>query len=722
VTQKQRFFALVVDLGVLVSVSWVILGVAAPPLGSEGLWFYAGVMSILFGDLLATPFFRRPVDTLAAGIAVAIAIAPIAPESAEPAVLMVRVVVLVLAGAAVLTSVVAILFRDESGEPGAGTAAYELAKVLGAPRLLFSGVFVYSILAFTSTEPANGVWIALAWVLTVFVHPGEWMVGLFGRLVTTYSNSRPAIERVGSIAVHESPRLLAVRCELVSDRSSRLFLAPAEDGYYCLAVELEPVGYSSGVWIRALELRVSETARSLVHDRALGSGLSHSNGDVAVVRDAELLAIARQDPAFSKRSEVIGLVSEDTTLDMLHVELLETVPSSLIEQGALLGAAVGDTTVLYQVVSASVRGEALENRNRHGFVEVLARRVGEWDESAGRFLAVKWLPSPNTPVFLHNSLDSHFNPEAIGVIPGTSYTASLDTTKAVLYNTAILGILGVGKSCLAFEVVERAIAQGVRVLCLDVTGQWASEMGPVLAPQNLLDSVGALKAIGAAGRTKVAQNVEEGGSVREFKEQAARIVGQFLSAATAPSLLTIDPSQFEVWRQESKMFKDSASMASLTPAEITRIFAEAVLSRLMGCGIVGHPRCWLVLEEAHTLVPEWNSVVAEGDKTATNGTARAILQGRKYGLGCLLITQRTANVTKTILNQCHTVFAMRSFDATGMDYMANYIGRDYASVLSTLDDRHAVLFGRASSSKDPVLIVSNDRDAYLACARSTPLG
>jgi DNA helicase HerA-like ATPase len=53
---------------------------------------------------------------------------------------------------------------------------------------------------------------------------------------------------------------------------------------------------------------------------------------------------------------------------------------------------------------------------------------------------------------------------------------------------------------------------------------------------------------------------------------------------------------------------------------------------------------------------------------ATAATARAILQGRKYGLGCLLVTQRTANVTKTILNQCNTTFAMRMFDDTGKDF------------------------------------------------------
>jgi uncharacterized protein len=120
----------------------------------------------------------------------------------------------------------------------------------------------------------------------------------------------------------------------------------------------------------------------------------------------------------------------------------------------------------------------------------------------------------------------------------------------------------------------------------------------------------------------------------------------------------------------------------------------------------------LVFEEAHSLVPEWNTVVYDGDKAAVNGTARAILQGRKFGLGCLLVSQRTANVTKTILNQCNTIFAMRTFDETGKEFLSNYIGRDYTDTLSSVPERHAVVFGKASSCENPVLIRLNDTEEF----------
>jgi hypothetical protein len=111
----------------------------------------------------------------------------------------------------------------------------------------------------------------------------------------------------------------------------------------------------------------------------------------------------------------------------------------------------------------------------------------------------------------------------------------------------------------------------------------------------------------------------------------------------------------------------------------------------------------VVFEEAHSLIPEWNQVAQRGDETHVNRTARTVLQGRKYGLGCLVISQRTANVTKTILNQCNTIVALQSFDQTGLDFLSNYMGTAYANVISTLPPRHAVLVGKASSSTRPIL-------------------
>lgn len=139
-----------------------------------------------------------------------------------------------------------------------------------------------------------------------------------------------------------------------------------------------------------------------------------------------------------------------------------------------------------------------------------------------------------------------------------------------------------------------------------------------------------------------------------------------------------------------------------------QIISETVLKKCMDLGQIGKARCCVVYEEAHSLTPEFNSVVVKDDNSHANGTAKVILQGRKYGLGCIIVTQRTANVTKSILNQCNTIFALRVFDDTGKSFLENYIGKDYSDTLPTLEERHAIAIGKGIGLKQPVILQLND--------------
>ncbi|MGE3667316.1 MAG: ATP-binding protein, partial [Steroidobacteraceae bacterium] len=339
-----------------------------------------------------------------------------------------------------------------------------------------------------------------------------------------------------------------------------------------------------------------------------------------------------------------------------------------------------------------------------------------WDEQAKKFTPCGWLPTINAPVYLEKTADYQIEPESIGHFPGTNLHVRIKSVvDLVTHNTAILGILGVGKSCLAFEIVERLLSENIKVICLDLTDEYREKLQEFCydfyGDEMYNELVGET---GADGKKKVSKHVEEGGSKPPFSEKLDAYIERFINEGLGRNLLVFNPSQYEVWRQDSKPYANEASMASLSPTEITQLFTEAALKACQRLGRVnkGVARVCLVFEEAHSLVPEWNTAVNDGDKAAVNATARAILQGRKFGLGCLLITQRTANVTKTILNQCNTVFAMRTFDETGKEFLSNYIGRDYTDSLSSIQERHAVLFGKASSCENPILIRLNDTEVF----------
>jgi hypothetical protein len=82
-----------------------------------------------------------------------------------------------------------------------------------------------------------------------------------------------------------------------------------------------------------------------------------------------------------------------------------------------------------------------------------------------------------------------------------------------------------------------------------------------------------------------------------------------------------------------------------------------------------------VLEETHAYLNSGN----EG--AASVAARRIVKEGRKYGLGAMIISQRPAEIDPTILSQCGTMFAMRLANAT-----------DRSQVTGTVSDNLEGLF------------------------------
>lgn len=125
------------------------------------------------------------------------------------------------------------------------------------------------------------------------------------------------------------------------------------------------------------------------------------------------------------------------------------------------------------------------------------------------------------------------------------------------------------------------------------------------------------------------------------------------------------------------------------------------------------PKIMIVLEEAHLLVPEWNFNPERGLQDEVSKTSQIVLQSRKYGLGFLVVAQRTANVVKSVLNQCNTIVSFQAFDETGFDFLKNYMGSFHVKSLPNLKPRHGIVVGKASRSRRPIMVHFADQSRQL---------
>ena len=159
-------------------------------------------------------------------------------------------------------------------------------------------------------------------------------------------------------------------------------------------------------------------------------------------------------------------------------------------------------------------------------------------------------------------------------------------------------------------------------------------------------------------------------------------------------------------------------MAPLTPPEITQIISDAALQVVSSFGMTEDARLCIVYEEAHSLVPEWNSAYRRRQQSSSNGTARAILQGRKIWHG--MPSYHPKNRERDQDDPEPVQLSVRHEDVRryGKEFLANYLGRSYADVLPNLSERHAIFFGRASQCENPVLMRANDRAAFVTAFRS----
>lgn len=99
-----------------------------------------------------------------------------------------------------------------------------------------------------------------------------------------------------------------------------------------------------------------------------------------------------------------------------------------------------------------------------------------------------------------------------------------------------------------------------------------------------------------------------------------------------------------------------------------------------------------VLEEAHTYLNAGN----EG--AASSAVRRIVKEGRKYGLGAMIISQRPAEIDPTILSQCGTILAMRLSNTTDRSNVTSSVSdhlEGLFSMLPALRTGEAIIVGEA---------------------------
>ncbi len=129
-----------------------------------------------------------------------------------------------------------------------------------------------------------------------------------------------------------------------------------------------------------------------------------------------------------------------------------------------------------------------------------------------------------------------------------------------------------------------------------------------------------------------------------------------------------------------------------TIGALLRILYEALFwGRLLSQG-GRHRPLLIVMEEAHIYLND------DAKSMASKVVQRIVKEGRKYGIGAMIVSQRPSEINPTILSQCGTFFALRLANSADRNHITSALSDNLdglTSMLPILRTGEAIILGEA---------------------------
>lgn len=259
--------------------------------------------------------------------------------------------------------------------------------------------------------------------------------------------------------------------------------------------------------------------------------------------------------------------------------------------------------------------------------------------------------------------------------------------------------------------IRTALEECAAILPVNVAGGAISEDAPMYCDVDLLPD----------HLTQIA--VDQGAGVTGFVATLGLRIRSMLADQHLSEVVNRKPpTPFDKWLSNCVGENDATNGniaivdLSLIPSEVVHIVV-AVLGRLVFEALQRYRRdhadgkalpTVLVLEEAHTFVRrghEDSSGVATATALCRETFERIAREGRKFGLGLVVSSQRPAELSATVLAQCNTFILHRIVNDTDQALVGKLVPDNVAGLLEelpSLPSRQAILLGWATPI--PVLV------------------
>ena len=673
-SRKYRLILMAISAIILCLIGWFIKKDFS--FLTDDFWFTSGLLLLVLLSLVDQPFFSKDSDVFVNAVTASLSLLLIPAESRDTIFWIFFSVVIYL----MLSSYVLMLLRKRSLFEESKTIQFfsRFNRQIGKPNVLFSAFFLWGGIrqfSLDSSEFNALLWFWIVFTLLNIPSLASLIEKVFQRKPKT--NSDMAIGKIFGV---QSKNTFLIK--LLEERTAKLKVFDFVEFEYSMdnkrrkGIVLDVYLLNQEQWIKVLTTSELDSKISNVVDKC--------TPDVVYKIDTPQES--------SLMNQLVGIVVEGSVIEKIRFSYNSRVE---ITNGQLVELNNGKHKVIYQVIQGTTKVELLENKNESGLIIGEAIQLGEWNAENEQFEQYGWVPSINTPIFIASNIQDikeKNNEYKIGVIPNTNYPIIIDKELAVTHHTAILGVTGCGKSVFTRNLIKNIANDNTKVIIVDLTGEYKARFKDVSSIINENDSGIAFKAIEVIASEKAKFANQQNKKTIEDSENA-------IKTAFDNSIKSFLESDKNLSIFEIPDITNNSDILDYTKWFFWCLFTTAKTKNSFG------KRVCVVLEEAHTIIPELSTMGVSdfASKATVNSIAQIALQGRKYNIGFIVIAQRTANVSKTVLTQCNSIIAFKSLDKTSCDFLSNYMGQEFINILPSLKFRTAIAVGKAFKSTIPMI-------------------
>jgi hypothetical protein len=653
-----------------------------PTGGLESVWLLSA-FALWFLRLLSAPFFVPPRDALSNAITATCILVTVdlgAVPKFQNELNTIRWAAVAYCAAVAGTSLASLFIHSRTPDDPVGRLLFRLTATFGQAELFYTPPALISILgAYQTSLPTIG-WLLVLWTIFLIAEPIAKILEALARwradsLIHSASPSVGIIERI------DFPNIIRVRLtKHATWKPGALHVAAMSNGEQQFVISLFAQVQGSDVMGTGLCIAVAAEPAEIL------AGHVHSRHDPA--KAAEFI----ENLSGAKGAELVGFTVENSSIGNLRFEVAATCELS---EGDVVFEKVSGQDVFYQILDAETSEESFD-QNPRGTHIVRAAQLGCYDPSMG-FTKHPWLPTMNSPLFWAKSREFPeskltANEFVIGNVPSTNISVVAKVSELVEYHTAILGVTGTGKTELALDCVRQAVERGVKVFCVDFTGEYRQRLADL---DPIFPAPSEQAAADLAAKLFEAETGPYGGGAEKKKLEEA-----------------LKTMKTGIAKQIDDFLTSKSSLAVFELAEIANTKATLRLTELYLSAIMNWARqhrkarqILIVLEEAHTIIPEVFGAGFDYDTQWVVGRIGQIaLQGRKYGVGLMVVSQRTALVSKTILSQCNTFLTHSLIDQTSLNFLQSVYSETHTRSIPNLRFLEFLAFGKAIRSERPILL------------------